>query len=129
MNHPFTDVRDALRGWLTQYGWINFLLPYHLYILFGSVGYMLFYELITDLMNRSVHFLYLLSSISYWAFILALLLTLISSNVKYLPYALAGYVIQYLYPFNYFYFSTILRAAIFTALAILVLRYSAKVRE
>lgn len=50
--HPFTEVRQSLRNWLTQYGWISVLLPFHTYILFGSVGYMVFYEIITDIINR-----------------------------------------------------------------------------
>jgi hypothetical protein len=129
MNHPFTEVRNALRGWLTQYSWINLITPYHLYLMFGSVGYMFLYQIITDLANRYIHILAIVNSIAYWTFLLGLLLTLISRNVKYLPYGLLIYIIQYLYPFAGFSFGSILRAAIFAALTVGAFLYSAKVNE
>jgi len=129
MNHPFTEVRNALRGWLTQYGFINLIAPFHLYIMFISVGYMFLYQIITDLTNRYIHVLAIFNSVAYWAFLLGLLLTLISRNVKYLPYGLLIYIIQYLYPFAGFSFGSILRAAIFAALTVGAFLYSAKVNE
>lgn len=129
MNHPFTEVRNSLRGWLTQYSWINIILPFHTYILFGSLGYMFFYEILLDLTHRYIHILGILNTISYWTFLLGLLLTLISKNIKYLPYGLLLYCIEYLYPYHSFSFGTILRVAIFASLTVAAFLYTSKTKE
>lgn len=122
--HSFTNVRNTLKDWLSGYAWINVMMPYHLHILFGGVGLMFLHELIYYTF-KYVHIFYLLSAIGYWAFILGLLLTLISKSVKYMPYAIWAYVFEILFPFKSFSFGILLNSTVYLLLGILAFKYSA----
>lgn len=82
-----------------------------------------------QILSIAIHFLALINTLSYWVFLLGILLTLISRNVKYLPYALLIYCLETLYPFHAFSFGTILRVAIYGAFTVATFLYSAKVEE
>ncbi|MBU8908104.1 hypothetical protein [Desertibacillus haloalkaliphilus] len=123
----FTDVRHALRSWMTQYGWVSKLLPFHLYLLFGGIAVILTDEIIWQLFGGSFFVLELVRAFAYWAFILGIFLTLISSSIKYLPYGLWLYSIQMLFPFPFSFFSlpVLVSALVYGYLGLLAFRYSA----
>lgn len=120
----FTQVKLALRDWLTSYSWVNFLMPYHLYLLFGGLGLMYLYDFV-NFFGPYIRFLAMLSSVGYWIFLLGALLTLISFNLKYLPYAFFAYAFIYLFPSFSLSIAGIIRLFVFISIGILLLRYSA----
>lgn len=118
----FSKVHAALEEWLVSFKWVQKILPYHLHIMFGGLGLMFLYKIVLSA-DKYVHFLYVLNSIGYWAFLLGALLTLVSPNLKYVPYSIWGYVLIYLFPFQSFSFSSLLRVAIFAILGFLLFQY------
>ena len=124
MMEKFSDLRSSLREWLTSFRWIQLIMPYQMYLLLGGLGLM-FLDALFRSFRVYIHFFGLLSDIGFWLFLLGALLTLIGSNVKYLPYALWGYVFVDLFPFRSFGFSTLLEVIIVAALGFLLLKYTA----
>ncbi|MEA4923998.1 MAG: hypothetical protein VB084_01695 [Syntrophomonadaceae bacterium] len=119
----FSNVRRELKKWLGGFEWANLLMPVDIYVLFGSLGLMFINEIL-----GLVHIyapLNILSTLGYWGFLLGCLVTLVSPNIKYLPYGLWGYAFTLLFPFTYFSFSTIIGVLIWAYLGYAVMQYSA----
>lgn len=119
----FTSVVREMRKWLTEFEWANFFLPFDIFILFGSLGLMLINEIL-----QLIHFyapLNVLQAFGYYGFLLGALLTLISHNIKYLPYGLWFYAFLLLFPFSYFSLSGILGAALWAYLGYALMKYTA----
>lgn len=128
----FAVVVRELRIFLASFKLVKLVFPYHLHILFGGIG-LLFLE---DLLYRTASFssyntLNLLfydiplHLIAYYGFFVGIWLTLISANVKYLPYALWGYAFIILFPFQSLGLFEIVRAAVYGAGGYALFRYSA----
>jgi hypothetical protein len=123
--NSFTNVRISLRDWMTSYNWINLVMPYHLYLLFGGIGAIFLNELMWEIFNVSNVLFTTLSTLGYWSFILGIFLTLASPSVKYLPYAFWAYAIYILFPFNYISLSALISVMIYTILGYWTYKYSA----
>lgn len=119
----FSNVIKELRKWLNGFEWANFFLPFDIYILFGSLGLMLINEIL-----QLAHWyapLNILQAFGYYGFLLGCLLTLVSKNIKYMPYGLWAYAFLLLFPFTYFSFSTILGALLWAYLGFSLMQYTA----
>jgi hypothetical protein len=105
----FGLVVHALREWLISIVWLRALFPLSLYLLFGGVGVLFLYELLLQVVSsysafRTVDVLFNkipLYVIGYYGFFLGGWLTLISKNVKYLPFGLWAYAFVLLFPFEH----------------------------
>ncbi|MGG4034904.1 hypothetical protein ABEV74_14525 [Paenibacillus cisolokensis] len=125
MKHFSVIVRE-LRLWLTSYSWVQWILPYAMYIMFGSVAVQIIDYLIWQLSGKSFSIVDVLSTIGYFTFLLGFWLTLISpQQVKYAPYGLFAEAIYVLYPFTSFSLYEILRAGILIYFGYWLLRYTA----
>jgi hypothetical protein len=120
----FAVVLKEMRRWLTGYEWVNFLLPYEMFILFGSLG-IIFIGNVLQVCHVYWHGIYVINSICYFSFLLGILLTLISHNVKYLPYGLWFYAFILLFPFNYFSVGLILKVVLYAYLGYALIRFTA----
>ena len=120
----FAVVLKEMRRWLTGFEWVNLLLPYDIYILFSSLGFMFISEVlqVCHIYWQPVN---IIDSICYFIFLLGILLTLISHNIKYLPYGLWFYALIMLFPFNYFSVGLLLRAVLYAYLGYALIRFTA----
>ncbi|MGE5458959.1 MAG: hypothetical protein ACM3NJ_00755 [Methanobacterium sp.] len=120
----FPFVLREMRKWLTDFQWVNLLLPFDLIILFASLGFM-FLCAILQLSHVYSSFIYAIDSICYFTFLLGVLLTLISHNVKYLPYGLWFYAFLFIFPFNSFSVGIILRTLLYAYLGYALFKFTA----
>lgn len=128
----FASVVRELRDWLGSISWIRLALPYHLYLLFGGVGLLFIQKFLVQIVPysgyRTIDVLFNkipLHVIAYYGFFLGIWLTLISKNVKYLPYGLWAYAFVILFPFDYLNLFTIVSAAVYILFGYGLFRYSA----
>jgi hypothetical protein len=126
----FAVVVKEIRTFLTSFKIVNLVLPYHLHILFGGLGIMFLWELLTrtSISYRTMNLLFNdipLYLIGYYGFFVGIWLTLISIDVKYLPYALWGYALLTLFPLEYLGLAEIVKTAIYAAAGYGLFRYSA----
>lgn len=128
----FASVVRELRAWLTSIPWIRSFLPYHLHLLFGGVGILFLYELLLQIVSYSgyntIDTLFNkipLYVIGYYGFFAGIWLTLISKNVKHLPYGLWAYAFVQLFPFEYLGLQTIVSAILYVLFGFALFRYSA----
>lgn len=128
----FAVVVREIRKLLTSFKLVNQLLPYHLHILFGGLG-VLFLE---DLLYRTASFSSYntlntifydipLHLIAHYGFFVGIWFTLISPNIKYLPYAFWGYAFVVLFPFEGLGLFELVRAAIYAGAGYALFRFSA----
>jgi len=136
MMKQFAAVTSALRDWYTGFKWYPLLKSVELYLLFGGLGIMFFREfiyLVTPYTaNKALNIIFYtipLQSLSYHAFLLGAWLVLVSNNVKYLPYALWGYAIYYLFPFTSISLSMLIVAFVYSLLGYGAFKYSAVADE
>lgn len=129
MSH-FTVVVKETRSWLSKYSFINLLLPYAMYIMFGALGIRFLDSLIWLLFTRSFAIINILDQISYFAFFFGLLLSIISpKDIKYAPYGLFAYAVYVLFPFTSFSLSDVIRIVLTVFLGYQLLRYTASTAE
>ncbi|MBW5447478.1 hypothetical protein GE107_15580 [Cohnella sp. CFH 77786] len=128
----FASVVRELRAWLASLSWIRGLLPYHLHLLFGGVGIQFLYDLLLRIVPYSgynaIDTLFNkipLYVIGYYGFLLGIWLTLVSRNVRYLPYGLWAYAFVLLFPFEYLGLQTIVSAILYVLFGYALFRYSA----
>lgn len=127
----FDSVVRELRKWLNSFPLVRALLPYHLHLLFGGVGVLFLYELLLQTVSYSsydtIHTLFHkvpLYAIGYYGFFAGAWLTLISWNVKYLPYGLWAFAFVELFPFEYLVLINFVRAALYIAAGFALMRYA-----
>ena len=118
----FSNVLREYSGWLTSFRIVNFMLPYHLYILFGGVGLLFLNDLLSKFFDNYITAFFILG---HYAFFVGIFLTLAASLKKYLPYAAWGYVICILFPFSYFTLYQIIEAIIYIYLGYVFFKYEA----
>jgi hypothetical protein len=116
----FAVVVKEIRTFLTSFKIVNLALPFHLHLLFGGLGLLLVEELLLKITSySSSDTLYTLfydipiHLIAYYGFFVGLWLTLISKDVKYLPYGLWGYAFLALFPFENLGLDDIVKAVIY----------------
>lgn len=119
----FSNVRRELKKWLSGFEWANFCMPFDIYILFGSLGLMFVNEIL--LLVHIYAFSSILHTLGYYGFLLGCLVTLVSPNIKYMPYGLWGYACIILFPFTSFSPSVVLGALLWAYLGYAVMQYSA----
>lgn len=130
----FALVVHALREWLTSISLLRRLLPYSLHFMFGGVGILFLYEFLLQVVSfsgyRTIDTLFNkfpLFLLGYYGFFLGSLLTLISRQVKLLPFGLWAYAFVLLFPFEYFNLHTIVGAALYILLGYGLFRFAASV--
>jgi len=119
----FSIVRRELRKWLGGMEWANLAIPFDVYILFGSLALMFLNEVL-QLAHLYAPFS-ILQAFGYYGFLLGCLVTLVSQNVKYLPYGLWAYAFLLLFPFTYFSLSTIFGVLFWGYLDYALMQYTA----
>lgn len=117
----FSKVIKEYTIWMHSFRAVIMLLPYHLYILFGGVGFLFFYDLLTQFKKYFVIF----HTIGHYAFFLGLFLTLAAPVKKYLPYAMWGYVFYILFPFKSFSLYQVIESALYILLGYFFMKYEA----
>ncbi|GAB6992328.1 hypothetical protein [Paenibacillus pini] len=128
----FSIVLRELRKWYELFRWYPVLASYELILLFGGLG-VLFLEalLYAVLPGSSYHALDImfnvipLGIIAHYAFWVGAWLTLASSNIKYLPYALWINALLILFPFRSFSLGTLVSALVYAVLGYLLFKYTA----
>lgn len=128
----FAVVVRELRTFLTSFKLVNLVFPYHLHLLFGGLGLLFLEELLYrnasfssyDTLNLLFYDIPL-HLIAYYGFFIGIWLTLISVNVKYLPYALWGYAFVVLFPFQGLGIFELVKAAVYAGGGYALFRYSA----
>jgi hypothetical protein len=126
----FAVVVKEIRVFLTSFNIVKRVLPFHLHIIFGGLGVLFLEELVlrTNISFKTWNTLFIdipLHLIAYYGFFVGIWLTLISKNVKYLPYALWGYAFLALFPFEYLVFANFVQAAIYAAGGFALFLYTA----
>jgi hypothetical protein len=117
----FSIVLREYTNWLTSIRWVNVIMPFHLYIMFGGVG-LLFLSDLLILMGYYQTFVY---TIGHYAFFLGIILSLATPDKKYIPYVMWAYVIVLLFPFKYFSLYQIIESFIYIVLGYWFLKYEA----
>ncbi|MCD9020476.1 hypothetical protein [Cohnella silvisoli] len=126
----FAIAVKEIRALLTSFKIVKLVLPFHLHILFGGLGVLFLEELLlrTDISYKTWNTLFNdipLHLIAYYGFFVGIWLTLISKNVKYLPYGLWGYAFLALFPFEYLGLANFVQAAIYAIGGFALFRYTA----
>lgn len=121
----FANVVRELRSWLSSFPLIQMLLPYGLYIMFGSLGVYFLNDLVWVLFGDTFWIISTLASLAYYTFLLGFWMTLITPNIRFAPYGLflCGFII--LFPFTTFSLVTVVRAGIFIFFGYWLLRFTA----
>lgn len=121
----FSNVLRELRIWLTAYHWVNFLLPWSLYLMFGCLGIMFLNDILQAFHIYLSFLSSLLTTIGYFGFIIGSLCCLITADIKYVPYGFWGYAFLALFPFTYISIYAVVKAAIWIYLGYLLIKYTA----
>jgi len=127
----FAAVVREIRALFLSIGMIRFLLPHHLFILFGGVGLLFVRELLYrtvsysdyDALNTLFNDIPL-HVIAYYGFFVGVWLTLVSKDVKLLAYGLWAYAFVALFPFEYLRLFDFVQAAIYLAAGYGIFRYA-----
>ncbi|RKP50082.1 hypothetical protein D7Z26_19925 [Cohnella endophytica] len=128
----FAVVVREIRTLLASFKVVALVIPYHLHLLFGGLG-VLFLE---KILYRTISYnnwdtldtIFVdipLHLIVYYGFYVGLWLTLISKNVKYLPYGLWGFAFVALYPFEHISLGQLVQAILYAVAGYGLFRYSA----
>jgi hypothetical protein len=128
----FAVVVKEIRTLLTSFKIVNLVLPFHLHLLFGGLGVLFLYDLLVrivsyssyDTLNTIFHDIPLFL-IAYYGFFVGLWLTLISKDVKVLPYGLWGYAFIALFPFEGLGLAEIVTTVIYGVAGYALFRYTA----
>lgn len=128
----FSVVLQETRKWFQSFRLYGVLAPFELHLLFGALGIQFLYELLYAILPRSSHhalsviFLTIpLLVIAQYAFWIGAWLTLVSGNVKYLPYALWINAFVILFPFKNIGLSGLVGALVYVVLGYALFRYTA----
>lgn len=125
----FAVVVRELRTWFASLPFVKFLMPYHLILLFGGVGLLFLEELLYKIISYSSYDTLFydipLHLLAYYSFFVGAWLTLISKDVKFLPYGMWAYAFVALFPFQNLYLGHIVTAVIYAVGGYFLFRYSA----
>ncbi|MGN7360783.1 hypothetical protein ACTHPF_24530 [Paenibacillus sp. SAF-054] len=128
----FSAVLQETRKWFQSFRLYGVLAPFELHLLFGALGIQFLYELLMAILPySSYHTLHVIFStipllvIAHYAFWVGAWLTLVSGNVKYLPYALWIHAFLTLFPFNNIGLGSLVNALVYVGLGYALFRYSA----
>lgn len=126
----FAIVLQELRKWFESFKWYQRIWPYALHFLFGGLGYWILCDLIVSLFNDinykvTSFIMYTIPTfaISHQIFLLGIWLTLISKQVRYLPYALWLKAVFILFPFTSMSLSSVIPAAVYAFLGYLLYQF------
>lgn len=126
----FAVVLHELRKWFESFRWYQRIWPYALHFLFGGLGYWILCKLISmfpDINYKVTGFImYTIPTyaISNQIFMLGIWLTLISKQVRYLPYALWLKAAFILFPFTSMSLTLVIPAAVYAYLGYLLYRFT-----
>ncbi|RUS43815.1 hypothetical protein [Cohnella sp. AR92] len=127
----FANVLDSLREWFESIKWFSLVRAFELQLLLGGLGVMFIRHLLYEILPySSYHALNIifhtipLYSLAYLAFLLGVWATLVSTNVKYTPYALWAYAFVYLFPFTGMSLSSLITPAVYVILGIFLFRFT-----
>lgn len=127
----FHNVVIELKKWFQGFKWYPLLQSLEVKFIFGGLGIIFLRKLLYLILPgkaygvlNTLFYTIPLNSIGYHAFLLGAWLTLASKNVRYLPYALWGYALIYLFPFTGISLSSLITAAVYGVLGYGVFRYS-----
>src|SRR5690606_18412233 len=109
----FAKLLKEYRNWMNMFPAVTLLLPYSLYMMFGSVGIEFLNELIWSVFRRTFSFLNVLDTIAYFGFYVGFALTLISKEIKWAPYGLFASAFVLLFPFTSFSLFVVIKSAAF----------------
>lgn len=128
----FSVVLKELRLWFESFKWYSAIRAYALHLLFGGLGIMFLYQLLSVVMPwqslkvlNTLFFTIPLLSLANLAFLLGVWLTLISPNVKYLPYGLWGRALYVIFPFTSISLSSLISVAVYAFLGYMLFKYTA----
>lgn len=132
----FAVVLQELRKWFESFKWYQRIWPYALHFLFGGLGYWILCNLIISLFSdinykfkvyKVMDFImYTIPTyaISNQIFLLGIWLTLISKQVRYLPYALWLKAAFILFPFTSMSLTLVIPGAVYAYLGYLLYRFT-----
>lgn len=128
----FSVVLQETRKWFQSFRLYGVLAPFELYLLFGGLGIQFLNELLYSIFPiTSYHALNVifytipLSTVAHYAFWVGAWLTLVSANVKYLPYALWMNAFLILFPFTRIGLSGLISALVYVLMGYMLFRYTA----
>ncbi|WP_314587593.1 hypothetical protein [Paenibacillus terrigena] len=128
--NQFSNVLREYRKWILSIPLVNILLPFALYILFGSIAVDFLCKLTYTIFPRIYAYgiysvISFLDSFAYFGFWIGFWLILVTKDMKLAPYALFATVFVFLFPFTSFSLFSVLKAAIFIWLGYLLLKFTA----
>ncbi|GIP28114.1 hypothetical protein J23TS9_32440 [Paenibacillus sp. J23TS9] len=128
----FSVVLQETRKWFQSFRLYGVLAPFELHLLFGALGIQFLHELLYAILPYSSHhalnviFVTIpLLLIALYAFWIGAWMTLVSGNVKYLPYALWINAFVILFPFNNIGLGGLVGALVYVGLGYVLFRYTA----
>nr|WP_237391952.1 hypothetical protein [Paenibacillus dendrobii] len=120
------------RKWFQSFRLYGVLAPFELHLLFGALGIQFLHKLLIAILPiSSYHALSVifvtipLLVIAHYAFWIGAWLTLVSSNVKYLPYALWINAFIILFPFTSIGLSGLVKVLVYVGMGYVLFRYTA----
>ncbi|CAM4430669.1 hypothetical protein P4H94_25385 [Paenibacillus macerans] len=130
----FSVVLRELRTWFESFKWYPRIQAYSLHLLFGGLGVKFLYELLAAVLPyggysfiHTVFYTIPLVSLANYAFLLGAWLTLVSKNVKYLPYGLWANAVLMIFPFTAISLSLLIPVAVYAFLGYALFKYTASV--
>ena len=126
----FSHVLREYRKWMVSLPLVNMLLPYALYICFGSIAVDFIVKLTYTIFPRNFGsgiftVFNFLDSLAYFGFWIGFWLLLAAKEMKWAPYALFATVFVLIFPFTSFSLFIVLKAALFIWLGYLLLKFTA----
>lgn len=128
----FSVVLRELRQWFQSFAWYSYIQAFELKLLFGGIGVMFLQRILYQIMPigsySTLHMFFFtipLFWIAKYAFWVGAWSTLVSQNIKYLPYGLWGYALFLLFPFDSFLLEILVSAAIYAFLGYAIFKFTA----
>ncbi|WP_195572575.1 hypothetical protein [Paenibacillus sp. 1001270B_150601_E10] len=126
----FSNVLREYRKWILAIPFVNVIIPFALYILFGSIAVDFLCKLILTIFPRIYGYgiysmISILDSLAYFGFWIGFWLVLATKEMKLAPYALFATVFVTIFPFTSFSLFTVLKAVIFIWLGYQLLKFTA----
>lgn len=126
----FSNVLSEYRKWILSIPLVTVLLPFAVYILFGSIAVDFVCKLIITIFPRIYSYgiyslISIVDSLAYLGFWIGFWLILATKDMKLAPYALFATVFVMVFPFTSFSLSVVLKAVIFIWLGYLLLKFTA----
>ncbi|MEF2967431.1 hypothetical protein V3851_16515 [Paenibacillus sp. M1] len=127
----FSIVLLELRKWFESLRWFGFIRRFELQLLFGGLGVLFLEELLFAVLPyQSFYFLSTifhtipLSTLASYAFLIGAWSSLVSGNVKYVPYGLWFKAFLILFPFVGISLGTLISAAVYVFLGYILFKFT-----